>query len=53
VTAIWIVVGVAVIGAIVALVSAWHRGDQGTDMGAVSNQWISEHRLGQSNDSRR
>lgn len=52
-SAIWVVVGIVVAGAIVALISLWQRGDQGADMGAVSNQWISEHRLGQNNDSRR
>lgn len=51
--ALWVVIGVGLVGGIVALLTAWQRGDQGTDMGAVSNQWISEHRLGQSNDSRR
>jgi hypothetical protein len=53
VNAIWVVVGLGVVGGIVTLVSMWQRGDQGTDMGAVSSQWISEHRLGQNNDSRR
>ena len=51
--AIWVVVGLGLVGAIIALVSAWYRGDQQTDLGAVSSQWISEHRLGQGNDSRR
>lgn len=52
-SAIWVVVGLGLVGAIVALVNLWQRGDQGADMGAVSSQWISEHRLGQNNDSRR
>jgi hypothetical protein len=55
VNAIWVVVGLGLVGGIVALISMWQRGEQGADMGAVSNQWISEHRLGhgQNNDSRR
>jgi hypothetical protein len=31
----------------------WRRADQTQDLGAVSHQWISEHRLGTSQDSRR
>jgi hypothetical protein len=31
----------------------WHRADQSQDLGAVSNQWIAEHRLGTGQDSRR
>jgi hypothetical protein len=55
VNAIWIVVGLALVGGIVALVNLWQRGGATADMGAVSTQWISEHRLGhgQNNDSRR
>jgi hypothetical protein len=55
VSAIWVVVGLVVLAAIVALIGMWQRGDQNADMGAVSSQWISEHRLGhgQNNDSRR
>ena len=51
--AIWIIAGLAVIGAIIALVRTWQqrRGDQ--DLGAVSHQCIAEHRLGHANDSRR
>ena len=52
-SAIWVVVGLGIVAAIVAVISLWQRGDQRTDMGAVSSQWISEHRLGQNNDSRR
>jgi hypothetical protein len=53
VNTIWVVLGLAIVGGIIALVSAWNRGDKQTDLGAVSSQWISEHRLGQGNDSRR
>ena len=51
-TTVWVMLGLGIVGAAIALVSAWHRRDQGTDLGAVSNQWISEHRLGQGQDSR-
>jgi hypothetical protein len=53
VSAIWVIVGLCLVGVIVALISMWQRGDQAADMGAVSNQWISEHRLGRNNESRR
>ena len=49
----WIVVGLGIVGAGIALVSALQRGPKQTDLGAVSNQWISEHRLGQREDPRR
>lgn len=52
-SAIWVVVGLGVMAAIVVLIGLWQRSDQRADMGAVSSQWISEHRLGQNNDSRR
>ena len=51
-SAIWLVVGLGLAAGIVGLVSAWQRGDQRRDMGAVSSQWIAEHRMG-SDDSRR
>ncbi len=50
---VWVLLGLGIVGAGIALVSALQRGDQRTDLGAVSNQWISEHRLGQGQDSRR
>ena len=42
---IWILVGLAVVAVVIALVAAWQRRNPDTDLGAVSNQWISEHRL--------
>lgn len=51
--AIWIVAGLSVAGAVIAIVTAWQRAGAPADMGAVSTQWISEHRLGQGNDLRR
>jgi hypothetical protein len=53
VNTVWVVVGLAVVGAVVALVRALTRGDQPADLGAVSQQWIAEHRLGSGQDSRR
>jgi hypothetical protein len=50
---VWVVVGLVVVGAILALVTSWQRRDQHSDLGAVSHQWISEHRLGQGQDLRR
>ena len=49
---IWILASVAIVGIISALVLSWHRYHRDEDMGAVSHQWIAEHRLGHINDSR-
>ena len=49
---VWLAVGAGVLGAIVALLVAWSRTDRRADMGAVSSQWIAEHRLGQGHDPR-
>jgi hypothetical protein len=53
VSAIWLVVGLGLAAGIVGLVSALQRSDQRRDMGAVSSQWIAEHRMGSGDDSRR
>jgi hypothetical protein len=50
---IWAVIGLAVVGAITAAVTTYRRSDDREHLGAVSTQWISEHRLGQGQDSRR
>jgi hypothetical protein len=50
VNAIWIVVGLAVVAAVVAFVASWQRGGPHRDLGTVSSQWISEHRLGSNQD---
>lgn len=50
---LWVVVGLAIAAAVVALVTSWRRSDRPPDLGAVSNQWISEHRLGSGPDSHR
>ena len=50
----WIVIlGLGLAGGIAALATSWRRGDRTADMGAVSHQWIAEHRLGSGQDSRR
>jgi hypothetical protein len=51
-TAIWIVAGLALAAAALFLTFR-ARADHAADMGAVSHQWISEHRLGTSQDPRR
>ena len=50
---VWVILGLGIVAAGIALVGAWPRGVQRTDLGAVSNQWISEHGLGKGSDSRR
>ena len=51
-SAVWIIGGLALAGGIVALIAAWQRGETGphADLGTVSSQWISEHRLGSNQD---
>jgi hypothetical protein len=52
-SALWLVVGLGVVGAIIAFVRSWQRRDQLSDLGAVSSQWIAEQRQGQGHDPRR
>jgi hypothetical protein len=47
-----VVMVLAVVGALIALAVSWRRGDA-ADLGAVSHQWIAEHRMGSGEDSRR
>ena len=42
--AVWLVGGAGAIFAIVVLLRSWQRRSGPEDMGAVSHQWISEHR---------
>jgi hypothetical protein len=49
---LWIVGGGAVILALVGVVRSWRRRSGDQDLGAVSHQWVAEHRLGRANDSR-
>ena len=52
-SAVWVVVGLAAVGAVIAMVAAWLRSGPHADLGTVSSQWISEHRLGSNQNSRR
>ena len=53
-TVLWILIGLGAAGGVVAVVASRPR-DAGphADLGTVSSQWISEHRLGANQDSRR
>jgi hypothetical protein len=53
VNAVWIVMGLGFAGAAVAAFTSWRRGGSDVELGAVSHQWISEHRLGHGQDSPR
>ncbi|HEV8211372.1 MAG TPA: hypothetical protein VGP77_14680 [Vicinamibacterales bacterium] len=48
--AVWIVVGLAAVGGVIALIASRPRGGPHADLGTVSSQWISEHRLGANQD---
>ena len=52
---LWIIGGVGVIAAIGLAMFTARRGDgDDRDLGSVSNQWVSEHRLsGQTHDTHR
>lgn len=50
---LWVVFALGIAGAVVALVTSLRRGDRLGDLGAVSHQWIAEHRSGPEQDSRR
>jgi hypothetical protein len=53
-TALWIVLALGVVGGVIGLLLARPRdGSPHADLGTVSSQWISEHRLGANQDSRR
>ena len=49
---VWVVIGLALVAAVAGLITSWRRGSDDADMGAVSHQWLMEHRLGPG-DSRR
>jgi hypothetical protein len=50
---VWVVVAVAVVGVVIAIVTSWQHRDPHADLGAVSNQWISEHRIDQGHHHQR
>ena len=47
-----VLMGLAVVAVVIALAVSWRRG-VAADLGAVSHQWIAEHRMGSGEDSRR
>ena len=47
---LWIAGGAAAVGAAIALFLALSRSGTRSDLGTVSSQWISEHRLGANQD---
>jgi hypothetical protein len=49
---VWVALALVILAALLALVSSWRRRTNPTDLGAVSHQWIAEHRAA-SGDSRR
>ncbi|MBZ5559426.1 MAG: hypothetical protein LAO77_19315 [Acidobacteriia bacterium] len=51
--AVWALAALGVVGAVLAIAAAWRRSNAPQNLGAVSDQWISEHRLGSTQDSRR
>jgi hypothetical protein len=53
VTVVWIVVGLGVAGAVMAVVGSWRRRGVQADLGAVSSQWIADQRLMQGPARRR
>ena len=50
---IWVLIGLGIALAVVARITLWRRDDRAKDLGAVSHQWIAEHRQGSGQDSRR
>ncbi len=48
-----VVIGLGLVASVVALITSWRRGADAADLGAVSHQWLMEHRLGPGYDSRR
>ena len=49
---VWIVLGLSVAAAVAAALASWRGAARNVDLGAVSHQWLSEHRLGHGPDSR-
>jgi hypothetical protein len=50
---VWVALALGIAGAILALITSWRRRTNPTDLGAVSHQWIAEHRAASGQDSRR
>ena len=52
-TIVWIVVGVAIAGAVVKGIFRARRLSSESDLGGVTHQWIAEHRLSSMSDAGR
>jgi hypothetical protein len=50
---VFILAGLAVVGALLAVIALWHRRAQPADLGSVSHTWIAELRAGDPYDSSR
>ena len=49
----WLIIGFGILGALVVLVGLSQRRGRRADLGFVSDQWVAEHRLSQTQDARR
>ena len=49
---VWVALALGIV-VILALITSWRRRTHPTDLGAVSHQWIAEHRAASGQDSRR
>ncbi|MEO8258984.1 MAG: hypothetical protein ABI868_16680 [Acidobacteriota bacterium] len=50
---VWVALALAVLAVVIVLLSSWRRRTHPADLGAVSHQWIAEHRAASGQDSRR
>jgi hypothetical protein len=50
---VWTVIALVLVAAVLAIANAWRRRNAPANLGVVSDQWISENRLGSTQDSRR
>lgn len=48
--ALWIVIGLGLVGALARTIGWSFRRHRPTDLGLVSHQWIAEHRISQEQD---
>ena len=53
VVALFLVVGLGVVGGAVAAAALWFRGTRAADLGSVSHTWVAELRAGEPYDSSR
>jgi hypothetical protein len=50
---VWVALALGIVGVVFVLVTSFRRRTHPTDLGAVSHQWIAEHRAASGQDSRR